>query len=195
MQDEHRPGPRRQAIDRRFEVEPDVPAAGGGRRARHAAEGVVAIGEEALALGAEGAKAFDDDVHGHPVQPGGQRRLAAEAAELLPGPDEDVLGQLFGVGGAGHTTGEGEDARHVDAIEALEGRRVARDRACDIVGLRLGPGVSCAVHTAVQARRLRYPIGWRDPPEGWNPGYWPVFGREKSTLGASRASGGASNSG
>ncbi len=61
----------------------------------------------------------------------------------------------------------------------------------DIVGLRLGPGVRGSVHTAVQARRLRYPIGWPDRPAGLERlAYWPVLGREKSTFGASRASGG-----
>ena len=129
------------------------------------------------------------------MQPGGQRRLAAESAELLPGPDEDVLGQLVGAVGAGHATGEGEDARHVGAVEALEGRRVARNRACDVVGLRLGPGVRIVLFTP-RSRR----VGSVTPLDGGTgrrvgTGYWPVLGREKSTFGASLASGGASNSG
>ena len=99
-----------------------------------------------------------------PVQPGGERRLAAERGELLPGPDEHVLGQLVGRVGAGHAAREGEDARHVLLIEALERRRVARRRVGDVVGLRLGPGVRWCCDTPRSRRFGSVYSAWMDGP-------------------------------
>ena len=80
VQHEDGAGPGRQAVDRHVQIHAGIPAARGLGRRGHAGEGVVAVGEEAVARGAERAEPLDDDVHGQPVQPGGQRRLAAEAA-------------------------------------------------------------------------------------------------------------------
>ena len=51
------------------------------------------------------------------MQPGAERRVAAEAAELLPDAHEDVLRQLVGVASAGHP-----------ADEAVHPGQVRRDR-------------------------------------------------------------------
>ena len=83
------------------------------RTRRRQVEHRLAIGQEPLARRAERPEPLDDHVHGQPVQPGRERRLAAKQRELLPRPDEDVLRQLVGCVGAGHPPREVENARHV----------------------------------------------------------------------------------
>ena len=73
-----------------------------------------------------GPEALDDDVDREAVQPGGERRVAAEAAELLPDADEDVLRQLVGVAAARHPPDEAVHARQVRAVEPLERADVSR---------------------------------------------------------------------
>jgi len=38
-----------------------------------------------------------NDVDGEPVQPGAERAFAPERAQLVPQPDEDILGALVGI--------------------------------------------------------------------------------------------------
>ena len=48
-------------------------------------------------------------------------RLAPESVELLPGPDEDVLGQLLRVGVGDHPACKCVHPGHVEPVEPLEG--------------------------------------------------------------------------
>ena len=59
-----------------------------------------------------------------PVQPGAEGRLAAKAPELLPRPDEHVLGQLLGVGIRDHAAHQGMHPVHVHPVQPLEGAAV-----------------------------------------------------------------------
>ena len=52
-----------------------------------------------LPLNRERSPPLDDDVDRQAVQPGRERRVAAELTQLLPGPDEDVLRDLVGLRG------------------------------------------------------------------------------------------------
>ena len=51
--------------------------------------------------------------------------LPAEGSDLLPDPDEDVLGDFVSVLGAQHPAAQSEDAAHVRPVKAFEGPRVA----------------------------------------------------------------------
>jgi len=70
----------------------------------------------------------DINVHGEAVQPGRERRLAAELAEFLPGPDENVLRHLVGLVRAQHPASEAVDLRDVCPVEPLEGGRIPGSR-------------------------------------------------------------------
>src|SRR6266550_103683 len=106
VQHEHLPCAVWEPGDRVLEVERQLDprvAAGG------TLEGVLPI-VEALLLRAEGRAPGQDDVDREPVQPGPERRLAAERRELVPGPHEHVLGDLVGRVGTDHAPGETMDA-------------------------------------------------------------------------------------
>ena len=62
---------------------------------------------------------LQDHVHGDAMQPGGEGGVASEQVELLPGADEDVLGQLVRLVSPGHAADQAVDAREVRAVEAL----------------------------------------------------------------------------
>jgi len=102
-------------------------------RGRCDVEHCLAIRQEPLPRRAERPEALDDHVHGEPVQPRRKRRLAAEQGELLPRPDEHVLGQLLGCVGAGHPPRQVEDARHMGPVYPLESRRIPLSSKDDVV--------------------------------------------------------------
>lgn len=76
-----------------------------------------------------GARVLQEDADGEAVQPGGEGAVAAEAGEDLPGAHEGVLGQLFRAAGvAGQAQGEPIDPPVVQAVQLLEGLRIAAPR-------------------------------------------------------------------
>src|SRR5947209_6800720 len=58
------------------------------------------------------------------MKPCAERRFAAKLVQLLPGPHEDVLRDLVGLGRAEHPPSQAVDARDMRPVEALEGRRI-----------------------------------------------------------------------
>jgi len=94
-----------------------------------------------------GSSLFDDDVHGQAVQPGAERRFAAELSQLLPGAHEDVLRHLVRFVVAEHAPGKVMDAVDVRAIEPLEGRGVSACRQRDVgIDARLNRGFAADRH-------------------------------------------------
>ena len=93
----------------------------------------LAIRQEPLARRAERPEPLDDHVHGEPVEPGRERRLASKQRELLPRPDEHVLRQFFGCVGTGHPPREIENPRHMRLVYPLESRRIPLTRKDDVV--------------------------------------------------------------
>jgi hypothetical protein len=81
-----------------------------------------------LALNRERPPPLDDDVDREPMEPGRERRLAAELAQLLPGPHEDILGDFVGLLRAEHPAREAVDPADMGPVEPLEGRLVPAGR-------------------------------------------------------------------
>ena len=92
-----------------------------------------------LRRAAVGPEALDHHVDREPVQPGPERRVAAEGPELLPDAHEDVLRQLVGVAAAGHAADEAVHARQVQLVQLLEGADVARRGLLHTVRRRRSP--------------------------------------------------------
>ena len=94
------------------------------------------------------------DVDGQRVEPRRERALAAERAQPLPGPHEDVLGQLLRQRGVPrHPHAEGVDAPHVPPVQLLESGHVPR----------LGTGPRAARSSA---RRSSSVASGMTPPKG-----------------------------
>jgi hypothetical protein len=69
------------------------------------------------------------DVQRHLVEPRAKRAVAAEAAERLEHPHEDLLRQILGVGiAAREPPAERHDAVLIPANERFEGVQIALDR-------------------------------------------------------------------
>ena len=65
-----------------------------------------------------------DQVQSKAVQPGAECRIAAKCAELLPGPDEDLLRHILRIV-ADHPPHEGVNPSQMAAVQPLEGMRVS----------------------------------------------------------------------
>jgi len=130
VQHEHGAGAGRQLRDRRLQIHAEVDVLGA-RRRRHLQHGL-AIAEEPLAGRAERAKALDDHVHGQPVEPRRERRLAAKQRELLPRADKDVLREFIGCFGSGHPPREVENPRHVGPVDPFESGRLSLSSKDDV---------------------------------------------------------------
>src|SRR5690606_21545720 len=77
------------------------------------------VGARRLAAGGEGR------VDGDAMQPSGQRRVAPEAGQASPGPDEGLLGYVGGQFGVGHDAeGDAVDTTLMLADQILEGGHV-----------------------------------------------------------------------
>ncbi len=68
--------------------------------------------------------AAGEHVEREPTQPGREARFAAKRRELLPRPDEYVLGQGLGLRGVEHPGGQRVDRRGVAAVDPGERRGV-----------------------------------------------------------------------
>ena len=80
-------------------------------------------GDELEALLAE---VHEDEVDGEAMEPGGEGRLTAEAADLAEEMEEGLLGHVFGLGDvAEHAEAEGVDAAFVEGVELGEGFGIA----------------------------------------------------------------------
>ena len=117
-----------QLLERGLEIHPEVARL---RRTGQHLENIFAVDHPA-APDLLGTEAFDHHVHGEAMQPGGERRVAAKRAELLPQPDEDILGELVGVAPGGHPADEAVHARQVRAVDGLEGNGVSRRGTCHV---------------------------------------------------------------
>src|SRR5947208_12203753 len=97
---EHEDLPRavRQLRERRLEIHGHISWS---HRRGHRVEDAVALFEP-LAPQRLRSETFDDDIDGEPMEPGGEGRVAAERAELLPDANEYVLRHLIGVPTARH---------------------------------------------------------------------------------------------
>ena len=95
--------------------------------------------DEAGALAA--AHFVEDEIPGDREQPGGEFRGGAVARGALPDPDEDLLGDVLGVGGPTQHFGDGaDDAELVALDEGFEGALVAsfdREHERDVIGRRI----------------------------------------------------------
>ena len=68
-----------------------------------------------------------DLIDGQAVKPGRESRLASETTDLAVELDEDLLGEVFGLGRVGsHPQAERVDSSAVARVQLFEGRRVAR---------------------------------------------------------------------
>ena len=117
------------------------------------------------------AEAFDDDVHGEPMKPGGKGRVAAEGAELLPDADEDILGQLIGVAAARHPAHETVHPRQVRVIDPLECRHVSRRGQRHVVS-HVGRKLEHRGRTGARMRSKLLSCTSLDGsarPKGWKP--------------------------
>ena len=103
----------------------------GARRRRHF-QHRLAVADEPLAGRAKRAKPLDDHVHGQPVQPRRERRLAAKQGELLPRADEDVLREFIGCVGSGHPPRQIENARQVGPVDPFESSRISLSSKDDV---------------------------------------------------------------
>src|SRR6185295_4538944 len=75
---------------------------------------------------------LDYDVDRQPMQPGGECRVPAKLAELLPGADEDILCGFVGFVRTEHPARQTVNPRHVRAVEPLERGRVPMCRKGNI---------------------------------------------------------------
>src|SRR5262245_52627312 len=125
VQNEDLAGARGQPLDEVVEVHAQISA---GRRYCGEVERCRVVGDSS-ALDGERSTPFDHHVQRQPVQPCAERRVSPEGAQLLPGPDEDVLGYFVGVIAAEHPPGQAMDPGDMAAIETLERGCVAGDRA------------------------------------------------------------------
>src|SRR5436853_574694 len=91
---------------------------------RHRVEHILGI-VIASPFGAERRAACQDHVDRQAVQPGPERRLAAERAELAPGADEHILRDVVSHVGIDHPARQAVDPRHVEAVQPLERAPVA----------------------------------------------------------------------
>ena len=76
-----------------------------------------------------------NEIHGHPVEPGAECRVAPERAEFGPYADEYVLSDLVGQLGFQHSGNERMNPRYVPAVQALERPGIRTLCHCDPVGL------------------------------------------------------------
>ena len=88
---EHLPGAGRKPVERSLEIERDLRTAA---PARHRFQHVIAL-QKPVAPHAQRLAPGQNYVDAHPVQPGRERGLAPIGAELLPGANEDVLGDFI----------------------------------------------------------------------------------------------------
>jgi hypothetical protein len=93
------------------------------------------------------AQVHQRGVDAQSIQPRGKRALVAKARQLLPGAHERILGQFLGAAAihADQAQDRAVHAPHMAAIQLLEGRRVAVERA---------------PHQAGVVRQDRQLIGW-----------------------------------
>ena len=95
--------------------------------------------DEAGALAA--AHFVEDEVPGDREQPGGEFSGGAVTWSTLPDPDEDLLGNILGVGGPAEHFGDGaDDAELVALDEGFEGALVARfdrEHERDVISRRI----------------------------------------------------------
>ena len=135
-----------------------------------------------LSPDAEGLAPAEDHIDGQAMEPGAEGGLAAEGAELLPRPDEDVLRDLVGFLIAQHPADQAVDPCDVRAIEPLERAGIAAGGQRRIHRIRIGPS-GLHLRAALQLRELMVSsrgIGCREGGKGWNGRamrsavpYWP----------------------
>jgi hypothetical protein len=105
-----------------------------GRRAAVSRAARAAFWNRAVRRLVFGPRTAAAEVHQHlidrqAVEPRGERRLAAEAADAAQQREERLLRQVFGVRRvAGHAQGDAVDQPAVAVVNLLEGRRVAPRR-------------------------------------------------------------------
>jgi hypothetical protein len=92
-----------------------------------------------LSSGAECLSPSQDHVHGQAMQPGTEGGFTPECAQLLPGPDEDVLGHLVGIVIVQHAPNQAVDPGHMVSIEPLECAGIAAGSQRRIHSVRIGP--------------------------------------------------------
>src|SRR5437867_560884 len=116
VQHENNSRPLGKHLDRALEIHFQI------RAPRLGGEGIKGsiIFAEALLLRPEGRPARQDDVDGEPVKPRSECRFPPEGPELLPGSQENVLGDIRGRFARRHPTCQIEDPGGVSAIEARE---------------------------------------------------------------------------
>ena len=114
----------RQPGDGALEVDLEIRAS---RSHREPVERLRAV-RHPLALDRERSPPLDHHVDREAMEPGRERRLAAELTQFLPGPHEDVLRDLVGLLRAEHPAGQAVDPADVGPVEPLEGRPVASGR-------------------------------------------------------------------
>ncbi len=89
---------------------------------------------------AEGAAAPENHVDCQPVEPGSEGRFAPEGAQLVPGPDEDVLHRVVRLVRVQHPAGEGVHPAPVPPVQALEGSRIPTGGKQGVGRIRGGRG-------------------------------------------------------
>ena len=115
--------------DRRLEIHGDRGVGGVPRRL---SEGELVV-LDPLPLALATPMAREHHVHRQTMQPGREGALGPEGRELLPRPDEDVLGQVIGQVVPRHPPHQRVDPRHMPPVQPLERPLVAPRR-------RLGEG-------------------------------------------------------
>ena len=100
------------------------------------------------------------------MEPGAERRRAAERAELLPGADEDILGQLVDVAPRRHPPDEAVNLRQVRAIEGFERPNVSRRGGRHVVGYSIFGSRTGAVRPLLALERQRLCPRVRAPDGG-----------------------------
>jgi urocanate hydratase len=112
--------------------------------------------------------ASQDYVHRKPVKPSAKGGLTPERRELLPGPNEDILGHLISVIIVQHAADQAVHPRQVSSVEPLECAGIAAGSQRRIHCVRVGP----AGLLVLQGRRSeaefshRGKIGSLDGPKG-----------------------------
>src|SRR3989442_64194 len=142
-----------EAAHRVVEVHRDVRGMRPARRRFERRGGVV----EASPLHAERRAPRQDHIHGQAVQPGPEGRFAPEGRELLPGADEDVLGDVVGSFQTHHAAHQAVDARRVRAVQALERTPVPARREGRVRGFRILRSTLGAVAPLITGGGLHLP--------------------------------------
>src|SRR5208283_552050 len=83
-------------------------------------------------------QAHENDVNGHPVQPCGKSRFAAERADLAVKLEKSFLHQVFRIGGVTHhPEAQGIDPASMEAVQELKGSGIPG--LCQTDSLCFGP--------------------------------------------------------